>query len=120
MRSEDGYGVPEERYSAECVEEEFSEVRGYKLPRPAPALYQSGRARATFSLLPRPYLLRLLLGPDTSCCDLLQSGLPRIPASPHPLKPCSYQDDQAQSYAPGRPGLYNGCVVCRVVLARPG
>jgi hypothetical protein len=26
MRSEDGYGVPEERYSAECVELEFSEV----------------------------------------------------------------------------------------------
>ena len=27
MRSEDGYGAPEERYSPECVEEEFSEVR---------------------------------------------------------------------------------------------
>src|SRR5215211_5374525 len=65
-------------------------------------------------------MLRSLLGSDTSCCDLLQSGLPRIPALPHPLKPCSYQDDQAQSYASGRPGLYNGCVVCRVVLARPG
>jgi hypothetical protein len=36
------------------VEEEFSEVRGYKLPRLAPALYQSGRGRATFSPLPRP------------------------------------------------------------------
>jgi hypothetical protein len=30
MRSEDGYGVPEERYSAECVEVEFSEVQGSK------------------------------------------------------------------------------------------
>src|SRR5215217_5314271 len=28
----------------------------------------------------------------------------------------SYQDDQAQSYASGRPGLYNACVVGRVVL----
>jgi hypothetical protein len=27
MRSEDGYGVPEERYSAECVEVEFCELR---------------------------------------------------------------------------------------------
>jgi hypothetical protein len=26
MRSEDGYGVPEERYSAECVEGVFREV----------------------------------------------------------------------------------------------
>jgi hypothetical protein len=26
-------------YLPECVEEEFSEVRGYKLPRPAPAIY---------------------------------------------------------------------------------
>jgi pimeloyl-ACP methyl ester carboxylesterase len=41
-------------YSPYCVEVEFSEVRGYKLPRPAPALYQSGRGRATFSPLPRP------------------------------------------------------------------
>src|SRR5215212_6602662 len=65
-------------------------------------------------------MLRSLLGPDTSCCDLLQPGLPRIPALPHPDKPCSYQDDQAQSYASGRPGLYNACVVCRVVLACPG
>src|SRR5215211_3126788 len=64
-------------------------------------------------------MLRSLLGSDTSCCDLLQSGLPRIPALPHPLKPCSYRDDQAQSYATGRPGLYNGCVVCRVVLPAP-
>jgi hypothetical protein len=61
-----------------------------------------------------------LLGSDTSCCDLLQPGLPRIPALPYPDKPCSYQDDQVQSYASGRPGLYNGCVVCRVVLSRPG
>jgi hypothetical protein len=76
-------------YSPECVEEEFSEVRGYKLPRPAPAIYQSRRGRATFSPLPRPYLLRLLLGSDTSCCDLLQPGLPRIPALPHPDKPCA-------------------------------
>jgi hypothetical protein len=104
----------------ECVEVEFSEVRGYKIPRPAPALYQSGRGRATFRPLPRPYLLRLLLGSDTSCCGLLQPGLPRIPALPPPDKPCSYQDDQAQSYASGRPGLYNGCVVCRVVLACSG
>jgi hypothetical protein len=34
--------------------EEFSEVRGYKLPRLALAIYQSRRGRATFSLLPRP------------------------------------------------------------------
>src|SRR5215218_11348113 len=50
--------------------------------------------------------------------------LPIVPgavfALPHPDKPCSYQDDQAQSYASGRPGLYNACVVCRVVLACPG
>jgi hypothetical protein len=30
-----------------------------------------------------------LLGSDTSCCDLLQPGLPRIPALPHPDKPCA-------------------------------
>jgi hypothetical protein len=67
-------------YSPKYLEVEFSEVRGYKLPRPALALYQSRRGRVTFSPLPRPYLLRLLLGSDTSCCDLLQPGLPRIPA----------------------------------------
>src|SRR5215204_1456748 len=44
-----------EAYSHKCLEEEFCEVRGYKLPRPAPALYQSGRGRATFSPPPRPY-----------------------------------------------------------------
>jgi hypothetical protein len=33
MRSEDGYGVPEERYPAECVEEEFSEVSYYVVHR---------------------------------------------------------------------------------------
>ena len=27
MRSEDGYGAPEERYSPECAEGSFSEVR---------------------------------------------------------------------------------------------
>src|SRR5918993_124176 len=44
-----------EAYSPECVEkEEFSEVRGYKLPRLALALYQSRRYRATFGPLPRP------------------------------------------------------------------
>jgi hypothetical protein len=58
-------------------------------------------------------MLRLLLGSDTSCCDLLQSGLPRIPTLPHPDKPCSYQDDQAQSHASGRPGLYNACCLPR-------
>src|ERR671921_1109280 len=36
-------------YSPNYLEEEFSEVRGYKLPRPGLALYQSGRGRATFS-----------------------------------------------------------------------
>jgi hypothetical protein len=88
-------------YPPKCVELEFSEVHGYKLPRPAPAIYRLGRGRATFSPLPRPYLLRSLLGSDTSCCDLLQSGLPRIPALPHPDKPCSYQDDQGRGILRG-------------------
>src|SRR5215211_8188918 len=42
-------------YSPEFVEVEFCEVRGYKLPRPAPAIYQSGRGRATFSPPSCPY-----------------------------------------------------------------
>jgi hypothetical protein len=52
--SPEGTRKPLSSPCAECVEGEFSEVRGYKLPRPAPALYQSGRGRATFSPLPRP------------------------------------------------------------------
>src|SRR5215212_2906363 len=99
-----------------CLEGEFSEVRGSNLPRLAPSLYQSGRGRATFRPLPRPYLLRLVLGSDTSSCDLLQPGLPRIPALPHPDKPCSYQDDQRRGYPSVCPSLYNAHVVGRVVL----
>src|SRR5215211_5264847 len=41
-------------YSPKCVEEEFCELRLYGVLRPAPAPYQSGRARATFRPLPRP------------------------------------------------------------------
>jgi hypothetical protein len=54
-------------YSLECVEEEFCEVRGYKLPCPAPALYQSGRGRATFSPPPRSYCC--------ICCENLMQAV---------------------------------------------
>src|SRR5215207_7259114 len=48
-------------------EEEFSEVRGYKLPRPAPAQYQSGRGRATFSPPLRSYCC--------ICCENLMQAV---------------------------------------------
>ena len=36
-------------------------------------------------------------------------------ALPHPYKTCSYQDDQGRGYLSGCPGLYNACIVGRVV-----